>query len=222
MIFVVLALFAFLLYYYRKYFGPTKYLALYKPYNLDKFVEELQSGDIVIFCAQKIKKYSIVEVLLRPLLWMMFDTCFVHPVLVLGDNPKTILHWAGIKYEFASGPLCSATTRTNANVYTENAYQFFTNHVHEHKLCVYRVYRKKHQIINEKTVLTKASSDFCGITPGLLRTNLQCIYFTSKLLQKCGLINPNIDVYKYSTPRNFETLLCSNGYYHVGDKLVRI
>lgn len=222
MIFIVLVLFAFLLYYYRMYFGPRKYLKVVKPYNLHKFIEELQPGDVVIFCAQKLNKYNIVEIFLRPLLWISFNTCFVHPVVVVSDDPKRILHWSGLKYRYADGPLCSTGGITNANIYVQNAYEFFTNHVRDHNICVYRMYRKKqHKFINEQTVLTKAN-EFCGISPGALRTNLQCIYFTTKLLQKCGLISPNIDVYRYSTPGNFEILLRKNSYFHYGDRLIRI
>lgn len=219
LLFLIFLTVVIILHYFKFRNGPFQYIKKYKLNHIDEIIQELQPGDVVIFCAQKIQKKTFMEMFLRPLTWGVFKTCFVHPVLII-DSSK-LVHWAGVQYEAASGASCPKQNSRSSDVYIDSIKTLFANHARLHKpWVVYRIYRRQQPTVLNLSSVQEEAISFCDKAPGPFRKQLQCIYFMASLLQRLGIIDSSVDVYYESYPGAFEKLLLKNGYYHFNDRLV--
>jgi hypothetical protein len=186
--------------------------------TVNEFVSGLRNGDVILLCGQKAPLASLFEVFLRPLLYWVFGTCFLHPVYVTQDGAQLkVVHWAGEStYSNKRSGICSNQRGPNVHVDTVDA--FFASHLeHNGPSVKYRVYRSR----SGKTpppfsTVMQYSETACGLRAG---DQMQCFKFLLQLLRHTGYVQQD-EPDTRGFPSRIESLLADSNFRMVNQVTV--
>jgi hypothetical protein len=192
--------------------------------NVKALVNQLQDGDVVFICSKKPPFSSTVELLGRPIVHAIFNTCYMHPVYISrdpGTGGLSVFHWTGTNYSAKHVNICPDQHVPRPAINIGNAHVFFESHAKSHgPIVTYKIYRNSSFIPLPQQMVVALGKQKCGIPAGLTRNSLQCFYFMLLLLQKIGYFDSKLDVFHHATPARAEQFLRRNGFELVNEVTV--
>ena len=184
--------------YFIKHIQPTlRCLRHYEP----------QVGDVVFTCVWQPSRWTMMNILVRPSFTTSYGTCFMHSMIVYGEEGK-LLHFYAKPYHPEGKALCM-----RSHLHTDHLSGFIEK---SNKIgtTVIEVWRPPRTVYID---LRKVIRDYChkpfSVIP-LQKESYECTSFTASLLVDLGLL-PTWDRKKFPHPL-LQGALKENGFTKIG------